>query len=77
MENQPQTLVEYVLAILRNALMAFGATLVTKGAMTATQSEAIVGGILAGIALIWSLVAKKIAAKKLQKAIDAPAGKAE
>jgi hypothetical protein len=48
-----------VLAILRHALTAGGAYLVTSGCITSDQLTTIVGAIIAVAPVIWSLIQKR------------------
>lgn len=79
---------EIIMTILRHLLTLGGGYLATKFAITCEDiatttcsddkiGEAIAGVILVAIAAIWAIVQKILAKKKLEKAIAAPAGKAE
>lgn len=54
-------------ALARHAINAAGASLVAKGVLTADQNSAIVGGILAAIAVAWSLIDKHETNQKLSE----------
>jgi hypothetical protein len=66
----------YLASIIRNILAMVAGYLVGKGVMDEATSTAIIGGVMAAIPVIWSLLQKKSATDKLQAAIDAPAGRA-
>ena len=71
-------MVEQLSGFLRHALGTFlGGALVTRGIATEDEATTIVGSLAALIAVGLSLVSKRMAKAKLDKAIAAPAGKAE
>jgi hypothetical protein len=53
---------ETILGIVRHILTTAGGVLVTKGVTDDSNAQAIVGGIIAAIGVIWSIVQKKRAA---------------
>lgn len=63
---------DVVLAIVRHLLTLGGGLLISKGIITATQEETIIGGLVALVGVIWSLVQKKNANAKLKAALAAP-----
>lgn len=64
-------------AIARHVLTALGASLAAKGYTTDGDVEVAVGALLALVSVVWSAIDKARAKKALDKAIAAPAGKAE
>lgn len=63
--------------IVRTVLASAGGILVTKGYVDDATLQAIIGAAITLGTGVWSIVQKKSAAKKLEAAIAAPAGKAE
>lgn len=55
-----------ITAILRSALMAGGASLVTNGTLSESQLQQIVGGAIAVAAVAWSLWQKHMARRRLE-----------
>jgi len=53
---------EYITAIVRHVLTTLGGLLVAKGVTDEATVQAVVGGLVAAIGLVWSLVHKKKAA---------------
>jgi hypothetical protein len=51
--------IDVILGIVRHLLTTFGGVLVTKGITDATHLEAAVGGIIAIIGVVWSVVKNK------------------
>lgn len=51
--------IDVILGIVRHLLTTFGGVLVTKGITDSTHLEAAVGGIIAIIGVIWSIVKNK------------------
>lgn len=66
-----------ILAIVRHVLTAGGAALATNGLLESSEVEAAVGAVVTVLATVWSIIEKARAKKALEKAIAAPAGKAE
>lgn len=50
-----------ILGIVRHILTAVGGALATKGIIVTSDVEVIVGGVVALVGVIWSVVAKKTA----------------
>jgi hypothetical protein len=50
---------EFVLSLVRHALTVAAGALVTKGFADQGQAEALAGGVLAAIAILWSYLAKR------------------
>ena len=46
---------DVIQSLIRHVLTALGALLVSKGVVGQTETEAIVGGIVASIGLVWSV----------------------
>lgn len=67
---------EYIFALIRSAMIAGGGAFVTSGLVTQDQLTTIISAVLVVAGVVWSLVAKNIAANKLKDAIATPAGKA-
>lgn len=67
---------ESLQGIFRHLLTAGGGALAANGLIGASEVEALVGALLTVIGTIWSIIHKVRAKKKLQNAIDAPAGSA-
>jgi hypothetical protein len=68
---------ESIKALLRHLLTAGAGYLAGKGLIGAEEINALVAGVLGLISVGWAIFDKKQAAVKLEKAIAAPAGKAE
>lgn len=68
---------EILLGLARTILAAGAGWLVAKGYITADNQEALIGGGLVLVAAGGSAINKISTNKKLEKAIAAPAGKAE
>jgi len=68
---------EILLGFARTGLAALAGWLAAKGYITADNQEALIGGGLVLVAAAGSAINKVAAQKKLEKAIAAPAGKAE
>lgn len=47
-----------ILGIIRHVLTGVGGALVTAGVLTATQTDTILGSVLALVGVIWSIVSK-------------------
>jgi len=50
---------EIVLGIVRHILTASGGVLVTKGFVDAAGLEQVIGGLIAIVGVVWSIVSKK------------------
>ena len=50
---------EMVLGIIRHLLTAFGGAFAANGAATATDVETIIGGVVALVGVVWSVLSKK------------------
>lgn len=68
---------EAIKGILRAVLGALGGYLVGKGIIDEGTMSEIIGAVTVIVTGVWSVVDKHLAKKKLEKAIAAPAGKAE
>lgn len=66
-----------MLGYIRHGLTTVATLLVAKGVVDAGQAEILVGGLIGIIGVGWSAVDKALAKSKLEKAVAAPAGKAE
>lgn len=50
---------EAILGVIRHILTAVGGSVATSGVATASDIEVIVGGVVALVGVIWSVISKK------------------
>ena len=70
-------MLDFVMGLVRHGLTLGGGAIITSGYATQDDVTAAIGAITALVGVVWSAVSKHLAKEKLDKAIKAPAGKAE
>lgn len=50
---------EMILGVIRHLLTAFGGAFAANGAVTSTDIETIIGGVVALVGVVWSVISKK------------------
>ena len=63
--HAPQPLDPMSAALIRHIISLLGGMAVTHGLMTADQSTAISGGLMALAAIVWSLISKELAKERM------------
>ena len=66
----------YLASLFRLAAMTAAGVLLSSGYITETQADQVGGTLLIVLTVLWSMHAKRKAAKVLRDAIAAPAGRA-
>ena len=54
-------------SLIRHALTALGGGLITNGTITSTDLEVVIGGVLAIAGVVWGVISKQRAAKRLEE----------